>query len=402
MLSNIFKKNETPPPVTIPASGPAVAPTVEQITAQLADKTAWEGKVQAALGDDAALLAIAKESPLIDIKHAAVEALVSEDALKRAEREFRDHDRRVHRIAKQRYETLVNRRVAAVSAAKLIETAAVLIHEPSIPANRLVELDRAWQALDQAMLDDKQVADYLAIWTKLSALTRERGEQQLHGKRWLADAEPALSNLMAVATEVADGTAERSALAVARQQVETVLAAAPQALADTKANTQTALLEARSAALHLAIELAVAVDERIATLEQLRELPAPVSAADTPGGAVETSDATPPPKPVSVSAASRWRALSPVNDAPIAALLDARFAEWQSAKSAARQTRTAEAKQHAKAETEAAKQARSEALAVVVTALVEKAEAALADGHLTECTKTLTAIDDAATSAKDA
>ena len=402
MLSNIFKKNETPSPLTVPASGSAGASTVEQITAQLADKTAWEGKVQAALGDDAALLAIAKESPLIDIKHAAVEALVSEDALKRAEREFRDHDRRVHRIAKQRYETLVNRRVAAVSAAKLIETAAVLIHEPSIPANRLVELDRAWQALDQTMLDDKQVADYLAIWTKLSALTRERGEQQLHVKRWLADAEPALSNLMAVATEVADGTAERSALAVARQQVETVLAAAPQALADTKANTQTALLEARSAALQVAIELAVAVDERIAALEQLRELPQPAAATDTTIEVVGTADATPLSRPVSASPASRWRALSAVNDAPIAALLDARFAEWQSAKSAARQTRTAEAKQHAKAETEAAKQARSEALAVVVTALVEKAEAALADGHVTECTKALTAIDDAATSAKGA
>ncbi|MCY7389104.1 MAG: hypothetical protein LH481_13775, partial [Burkholderiales bacterium] len=124
MLSKIFKKNETPPPST-PAPKQPAAPTPAQIAAQVADKAAWETKLQAAIGDDAALLTIAKESPLIDIKHAAVEALTGEDALKRAEREFRDHDRRVHRTAKQRYESLVNRRVAGVSAAKLIETAAV-------------------------------------------------------------------------------------------------------------------------------------------------------------------------------------------------------------------------------------------------------------------------------------
>ena len=115
MLSKIFKKNETPPP-PIPATRQTEPPSPAQIAAQLADKAAWESKLQSAMGDDAALLAIAKESPLIDIKHAAVEALAGEDALKRAEREFRDHDRRVHRVAKQRYETLVNRRVAAVSA----------------------------------------------------------------------------------------------------------------------------------------------------------------------------------------------------------------------------------------------------------------------------------------------
>ena len=114
MLSKIFKKNDTPPSPT-PAPKPPAAPTPAQIAAQAADKTAWESKLEAALGDDAALLAIAKESPLIDIKHAAVDALTGEDALKRAEREFRDHDRRVHRTAKQRYESLVNRRVAGLS-----------------------------------------------------------------------------------------------------------------------------------------------------------------------------------------------------------------------------------------------------------------------------------------------
>ena len=210
MLSKIFKKNEAPPSMA-PASRQAAAPSPEQIATQLADKAAWEIKLHAAMGDDAALLAVAKESPLIDIKHAAVEALVSEEALKRAEREFRDHDRRVHRTAKQRYEMLVNRRMAAVSAAKLLETASVLLHEAAIPANRLVELDRAWGALDQTLLEDKQTAEYHTLWSKLSSLTRERGEQQLQAKRWLADAEPVLSRLIALCSEVVDGTQERSA-----------------------------------------------------------------------------------------------------------------------------------------------------------------------------------------------
>ena len=395
MLSKIFKKNETPPPVTLPAPRQVAAPTPAQIAAQLADKTAWENKLQSAMGNDAALLAIAKESPLIDIKHAAVEALVSEDALKRAEREFRDHDRRVHRTAKQRYETLVNRRVAGVSAAKLIETAAVLLHEPSIPANRLVELDRAWQALDQALLDEKQAADYLALWSKLSALTRERGEQQLQVKRWLADADPALSQINGLTTETVEGSAERSALADARQKIEGVLATAPRAQGSAQAHAQVAALDTKLVELQHALQIAAAVEERLAMLEALHQPPTPAKVADT-------TDASPPPEPTPPSPSARWRALAPVADARIAATLDARFAKWQTAKSAARQARSVEAKHHAKEESKAARQTRSDALAAVVTDLVGKAETALAEGHIAECTKYLTAIDDACTSAKGA
>ena len=396
MLSKIFKKNETPPTPAAPASKQPVAPSPEQIAALAADKAAWENKLQAASGDDAALLAIAKESPLIDIKQAAVEALTSEDALKRAEREFRDHDRRVHRTAKQRYETLVNRRLAAVTAAKLMETAAVLLHEPSIPANRLVELDRAWAALDQSLLDEKQTADYLALWTKLSALTRERGEQQLQAKRWLAEADPALSQLTALCNDVADGNAERSLLVDARAKIDAVLATAPVTHMNAHANQ----IDAKSAALLAALQLSEAIDARLALLEQFQQ---PVVAPVVEPAVVETTDAaleTAAPKPP--SPASRWRALAPVADARIGAALDARFAEWQSAKSDARQARTVEARQHAKEESKAVKQARNDALSVVVTELVAKAETALVDGHLAESTKFLTAIDEACASAKSA
>ena len=410
MLSKIFKKNETSPAVT-PAPRQPAEPTPAQIAAQLAaqlaDKAAWESKLQAASGDDAALLAIAKQTLLIDIKQAAVEALTGEDALKRAEREFRDHDRRVHRAAKQRLEALVNRRVAAVSAAKLIETAAVLLHEPSIPANRLVELDRAWGVLDQALLDDKQRAEYLTLWTKLSSLTRERGESQLNAKRWLADAEPALLHMTSLCAGVADGTMERGDFATARAAVVAVLAAAPGAQATTSSNPHALLVDAKSVELKDALQLAAAVDARFVLLEELQQ---PIPAAPLPE--VATTDATteaasasasasveaPPPKPPSPT--SRWRALAAVSDARINALLDARFSDWQTAKSDARQARSAETRQHAKDETRAVKQARSDALAVSVTALVDKAEAALTAGHLGETGKYLTAIDDASHHAK--
>ncbi len=347
MLSKIFKKNETPPAVT-PAPRQPAEPTPAQIAAQLADKAAWESKVQAASGDDAALLAIAKQTLLIDIKQAAVEALTSEDALKRAEREFRDHDRRVHRAAKQRLEAFVNRRVAAVSAAKLIETAAVLLHEPSIPANRLVELDRAWGLLDQTLLDDKQRAEYLTLWTKLSSLTRERGESQLNAKRWLADAEPALLQMTSLCAGVADGTMERGDFAAARASVVAVLAAAPGAQATTSSNPHALLVDAKSVELKDALQLAAAVDVRLAFLEELQQpipaAPLPeiattdvlIAASDT---STETSANTAPPKPPSPT--SCWRALAAVSDARINALLDARFSDWQTAKSDARQARSA-------------------------------------------------------------
>ena len=413
MLSKIFKKNEPPTPPT-PAPKQPVVPSAAQVAAQQADKVAWESKLQAAIGDDAALLVIAKESPLIDIKHAAVEALVSEDALKRAEREFRDHDRRVHRVAKQRHESLVNRRLAAVAAAKLIETASVLIHETSIPANRLVELDRAWGALDASLLEEKQIAGYQALWTKLTALTRERGEQQLQAKRWLAEAEPARALLLALCGDIAKGTQERSQFAYTRAIVDAVIASVPTVPSSTTAPQ----VKAKSAELQQALQLADVVDSRLALLEELQQPAAPAAAEIQSAAAASASEnAAPPaptesteqtqatesvapPKPLSPSA--RWRALPPVADTQIASILDARFTQWQSEKSDARQARNVEARQHAKEESNAARQARNDALAAVVNGLVERAEAALVGGHLAESTKLLTAIDEACGSAKGA
>src|ERR1017187_4875900 len=98
MLSK-FIRARNPSATTEPASPPA--PPMAAV---------WEGKLQAAMGNDMELLALAKDAPSIDIKLSAVLALAGEDALRQAEREFRTHDRRVHRVVKYRYKTQVEQR----------------------------------------------------------------------------------------------------------------------------------------------------------------------------------------------------------------------------------------------------------------------------------------------------
>lgn len=90
------------------------------------------------MGDDTALLALTREGAPVDVKMAVVSALTSEAALKLAEREHRSHDRRVHRLAKQRHTAQVATRETGELAARLIEAAEALLKEPLVPANRLV------------------------------------------------------------------------------------------------------------------------------------------------------------------------------------------------------------------------------------------------------------------------
>src|SRR5664279_3580008 len=168
----IFKKNKAPvgdrPEGTAPEPKAGGRPV--QVQAATASAIAWQLKLQAALGDDTALLALAREGAPVDVKVAAVSALTSEAALKLAEREHRDHDRRVHRLAKQRHLAQVARRETAEQASRLIEAAKALIEEPLIPANRLVELDRAWRALDLTLLDAAQRAEFEALVAQLSLI----------------------------------------------------------------------------------------------------------------------------------------------------------------------------------------------------------------------------------------
>ena len=357
MFTKLFNKDESPDKtknaVSVPV--PSLPP----------DKGPWQEQLRAAAGNDEALLSVAKSAPFIDIKHAAVQGMRSEEALKLAEREFRNHDRRVHREAKQRWEAKVAEREARAQAAQLIETASALAQEPSIPANRLVELDRAWQALNPALLEDTQNAAYAAVWAKLTTLARERGDQQLWTKRWLAEANRVLAHFHTICLQVARGDKARTDLAAVRVAVEETLSALLTAADATSAAPSIVHLQA---ALLEALQLCADTDARLAFLECL-----PSSADGTQ--------------------AAGWQALA-IGDALVAAALNARFEQWQREQTDARQARSAEVKKQASEQSKAVRQTRLDGILAALTL----AETALAAGHLAETIEHLRKVDEAAQS----
>ena len=374
----IFKKNEAPASEA-PAgdlAGPAGAdPGLAPDAPALDD---WTPKLQAAMGDDAALLALARAGAPLEVKLAAVGALSAEEAMKLAEREFRNHDRRVHRLAKQRHTERVAQRKAAEAAAELILAARALVEEPFIAVNRLVELDRAWQALDPGLLAAAQRGEFETLMAQLSSLTRERADEALKLKQWTAQARLALANLHAVCAEAAAGTANRGTLAAAAAAARVAIESAPQGDAGA------ALCEALAGAVQAGTQL----DERLGVLEdvlQVSSVPgSEPSAEPAPSGEATDAAAT------AQDAVLRWKQLPPLTDARLADTLNQRFEQWQREQDDARQTRRLQQRQQVKARQHAVRNERTETLASVL----ERAEAALAEGHLADAHKHLIDIDE--------
>ncbi len=374
----IFKKNEAPASEAQAGdldgragADPGLAPGAPALDD-------WAPRLQAAMGDDAALLALARAGAPLEVKLAAVGALSAEEAMKLAEREFRNHDRRVHRLAKQRHTERVAQRKAAEGAAELIVAARALVEEPFIAVNRLVELDRAWQALDPGLLAPAQRGEFEALMAQLSSLTRERADEALKLKQWTAQARLALANLHAVCAEAAAGTANRGSLAAAGAAASLAIESAPQG------DTGAALCEALAAAAQAGTEL----DERLDVLEvvlQVSLLPGsgpsaePVPSGDATGTAATAQDAV-----------LRWKQLPPLTDARLADTLNQRFEQWRQAQEDARQNRRTQRREQVKAQQHAARSEHAETLASVL----ERAEAALAEGHLTDAHKHLIEIDE--------
>ena len=196
MLSWFFKKRDpadadkTPAPTraaaarapakpapahAVPTPGPAPAPTID-----------WPAQLQAAQGDDAALLRVAQSASVLDIKLAAVQALGAESALRLAEREFRSHDRKVHRLAKQRLEAAVAQREARVTAQTLLARTQDLLAQTLVAVNHVVALDRDWEALPAPMLEPEQSAEFARLRAQLDAQMREHEDAQQHLRRWTA------------------------------------------------------------------------------------------------------------------------------------------------------------------------------------------------------------------------
>jgi hypothetical protein len=252
----------------------------------------WQPRLQAALGDDEALLALAREALPLDARIAAVGALAGEAALKQAERELRNHDRRVHRVAKQRYQALVTQRETREQAKCLIAAAQALVGQAQLPVNRIVDLDHAWQALDAAAVEPAQRSEFTALLAALGTHSREAADRALRLKRWTADAKAALAAWQASCKAAAEGTQTREELAAAATAVRAQLDAAP-------GDDSATLCETLLASLRHAAPL----DERLALLDELAQAatapaarmptpaperpaaPAPVPAADAPAAA---------------------------------------------------------------------------------------------------------------------
>ena len=380
MLDRIFKKSKTPvadrPTSAVAVPAPAGLPM--EVEAAAPSAVDWPLKLQAAMGDDAALLALTREGAPVDVKVAAVSALTSEAALKLAEREHRDHDRRVHRLAKQRHLAQVARREAAEQASRLIEAAKALIEEPLIPANRLVELDRAWRALDLTLLDAAQRAEFEALLAQLVALTHERGDHVLKIERWTAKAGDALALLRAACAAAAAGTLDRSHLVAASDSAHALFDAAP------VADANVALRGSLSGALQTCAQL----DERLGVLDAL--LQAASAARPAPSAELSASQASAEAAATPLDLASRWLQFAPLADTLLADALNHRFGQWQQAQDHAQHTRSTERRERARERKRSVRTEQAEALA---TAL-ERAEAALAAGHLADTHKHLIEVDE--------
>ena len=378
MLGRIFNKDKAAVGDSPEGAAPELEAGAGPAQVEAAPAVDWQLRLQAAMGDDTALLALTREGAPVDVKMAAVSALTSEAALKVAEREHRGHDRRVHRLAKQRHTTQIATRETGEGATRLIETAEALVKEPLVPANRLVELDRAWQALDASLLDDAQRTRFNALQAQLAALTLERGDQTLKIERWTVAARQALAQLHAACTAAAAGTQDRTDLAAAAASAQSVLAAA---------SAQDAGAALRDS-LHGALQICAQLDERLAVLDELQQAPSAARPATSPelltGDAVAEA-AAPPLDP-----ASRWLQLPPLADAHLADALNHRFEQWQQARDQAQQARRAERRERT---LERKREVRKERTETLATAL-ERAEAALAAGHLIDTHKHLLEIDE--------
>jgi exonuclease SbcC len=277
MLGWMFKKDDGSPADGSDGGGEAAGPA----GAAPADDAGglWAARLQAAAGDDAALLALARDEAPLQVKLDAVAGLAAEDSLRLAEREFRSHDRRVHQLAKQRHQAQVAQREAREQATRLIAAAVALADERPIPTNRLVEIDRAWQALEHGLLEASQREAFDAQLGQLKALTLEHGDHALQLERWLAEGRRALAGLQACAAAAAAGEQGRDALAAAAATARQIAEAAPAG----------APASALGDALRGAVEAVELLDERLRLLHELMH----GSARPRPPAPVATASASP-------------------------------------------------------------------------------------------------------------
>jgi len=368
MLKNLFKKADAPATATNAAA--ATTATSAKSNAKpkaksqpMADTTDWQTKLAEAIAsaDDAVLLQLALAKAPLKIRLSAVEAMQTEDGLKACEREFREHDRSIHRQAKLRLETKIAERIARAEAATLIYSANELLTLAQIPANRLVELDRAWQAIDQPLLTSLLIADYAAASEKITHLLRSRGDLQLLVKRWSVKADGALLALQSGSIAVAETGLDRDKLGAAYEALDNLQKNMP-ALIDQDALARD--VAHKNSLLDAALQLARALDARLGFLDGVLV------------GSVNADTAA-------------WHALPAVADTKIAELLNQRF----EASLKAKQQATDSVKRAAKDASTDKKKIDKDAKLASIETLLNAAETGLAEGHMVEASTGLAAIE---------
>ena len=311
--------------IAAPAPSKPAAPAVD-----------WPAQLQLAQGDDAALMSVAQNATGLDTKLAAIQALQGEAALKQAERAFRSHDRKVHRLAKQRLEAAVEQRVARATAQTLLAQTQTLLAEPQLAINQLVDLDRSWQALPAHALEAEQTSRFAELRAQLNTqmLARADAEQQL--KRWMADARQLLATWPArlltatepghtevagalsqeiqalISLQPADEAAAKAGLALAQAASQTQAVHAHLQLLDTVPAADSEAAANPTAALTLDTGLSAALNQRH---QQWLQLHHPARVAPAPELSSPSAAATRPPK------APRLQALGPEQQEALAELL---------------------------------------------------------------------------------
>ena len=377
------------------------------------DVAAWQAKIAAANGEGAALLQLANDAPQVELKLAAITAIVDEVTLKQAEKAFRDHDRRVHKLAKDKYQQVVHVRETREAAAVVLTTAHELAALPAIPANRLVELDRAWAAVKVDLCFADTVTSYNSLRAQLTEITRYRVENELAQNRWLVQANANTFALMTalkaevtvgVAPEAEEGASEFGGLASRRAQAAAVLADAPANLSDKAKSVHDGLqalvndaeaVAARLTFLHdldaekTAPPVALAVqDMPVDALLEATKSPSDPSRVNT--GVSSLSEVAEIPVAVIAIASpkDRWRKLAPVQNEALGTALDAQFQAWQQSQVDKRRDNVAKVKQGKKDVTQKARQADLDAL----SAQIKEAHEQLVAGHIGNADKLVSRI----------
>lgn len=145
----------------------------------------WQRRIVEAAQDDTTLLQLAHDAPNIELKLTAIQTIASESALKQAMHDFRDHDKRLYRAAKGKWEIAQATRIATEATQHLINTALQLLEQQNVAVNYIVELERTWKATKQELVDLELASTFNQLVDQLAEKVRHQSEAAQSASLWL-------------------------------------------------------------------------------------------------------------------------------------------------------------------------------------------------------------------------